>query len=79
MLTQPVGTSACNSGGFYDLLGNVAEWLAADSSKEKKTAFVAGGTAQDSPQILVSVPLSDRLKAERNRFIGFRIACEAGK
>lgn len=67
---QPVATRAPSAAGFYDLIGNVAEWLDAPSSADD--APVAGGSARDNPVLLSAIPFESNPKSERNRFVGFR-------
>ncbi len=74
MATHPAGVSAPNASGFYDLLGNVSEWLAAGDGAY---AVAAGGSAQDSLERIREIPLEEKPKKERNRFTGFRAAATA--
>ena len=69
--TQPVGTSEANSLGFYDLLGNVSEWIANDKPDPRRVIAIGGSARQDLLR-LASVPEENRSPDERNRFIGFR-------
>ncbi len=73
-MTHPVGDAPPNPAGYYDLLGNVAEWLASDEAGLQ--AEVAGGSYQDIPSALAKVPLERRDKSDRARFIGFRFVVE---
>lgn len=73
-LTQPVGSSEPNDFGFHDLLGNVAEWLAASSDETPERVVAFGGSARDSLRRLLTIPEEARQPGERNRFIGFRFA-----
>lgn len=66
---QPIGRRAPNRHGFYDLLGNVAEWLI---EQDGSYVVAIGGTARDNPVRLATVPEESRLNDERNRYIGFR-------
>jgi hypothetical protein len=72
--TQPAGRQAPNAAGFCDLLGNVAEWLAADEAADE--AAVAGGSYLDPPATLAKVPVELRAKNDRARHIGFRFLVE---
>jgi hypothetical protein len=56
------------------LLGNVAEWLAADEAADE--AAVAGGSYLDPPATLAKVPVELRAKNDRARHIGFRFLVE---
>lgn len=69
--THPIATKKPNDKGFYDLLGNVAEYLAQPSDAD--SARVIGGNAQTAPDALKDVPVSDFDPKQRNRMVGFRI------
>lgn len=74
--TQPVATSSKNPHGFFDLLGNVAEWIQPPAGQNREEALAIGGSVRDNPLLLVNVPEDFRNKDERNRFIGFRVVVE---
>lgn len=69
---RPVGTSKPNPAGIHDLVGNVAEWLASESSGP--SAVAAGGDAQSAPPAGVPLDLVGRSEASRLR--GFRVVVE---
>ena len=73
----PPGDAKENEKAAYwiDLLGNVAEWLAADSSGAEQ-APVAGGSYADPTADLLKVPVVKRSRLERARTIGFRVVVE---
>lgn len=58
--------------GFYDLLGNVSEWLESINSFEDEDASHIGGHAGDRIEVIFSVPVRNTTRAERNRMTGFR-------
>lgn len=70
--THPIATKKPNDRGFYDLLGNVAEYLAQPSDAD--SARVIGGNAQTAPDAIKDIPVSDFDPKQRNRMVGFRIA-----
>lgn len=59
-----------NANGYHDLIGNLAEWVAAPAGDER--AQVAGGSYLDTPEVLLKFPLEERPKNDRSRHIGFR-------
>jgi len=74
---QGVGTKKPYSSGFYDLLGNVSEWLQSDDLTGSERAIRAGGHVRDSLDQIFKVPMREFLRRERNRMTGFRIVVEA--
>lgn len=72
--THEVGTRQPNAQGFYDLLGNVEEWLASTDILSQEKAYVAGGTAEDSVDVLADVPVNLDNPRRRDRMGGFRLA-----
>ena len=70
--TQPVRSSTPNDFGFYDLLGNVSEWLGVAGEEVPERVVAIGGSARDTPQRLLTIPEEAREPSERNRFVGFR-------
>jgi len=71
--SHDVGGLGANSGGFFDLLGNLGEWAAAG---EGDKAPVLGGSYLDEAEALVKVPVEQRLKSDRARHVGLRILVE---
>lgn len=59
-----------NRNGYRDLLGNLAEWLAAPAGDDQ--APVAGGSYLDTPEFIATFPVEQRPKLDRSRHIGFR-------
>lgn len=74
--TQPVGTRAANPAGFFDLLGNVAEWIDEYRPGDEREALVIGGSVRDGAQSLLRVPSGYVDLNERSRFTGFRIVVD---
>ena len=67
---QPLGE------GFYDLLGNVSEWLYSDGVFENESVKHIGGHYNDRINTIYSVPLRMANRNERSRLIGFRFVIE---
>ena len=62
--------------GFYDLLGNVSEWLFSDGVFENEPVKHAGGHYNDRVNTIYSVPIRMVNRNERSRLIGFRFVVE---
>lgn len=77
-IAQPVGKKEPFATGFFDLLGNVSEWLESVNRFESEDALHIGGHAQDRLEAIFTVPLRDSPRGERNRMTGFRIVAELG-
>ncbi|GAB5558673.1 MAG: hypothetical protein SynsKO_03200 [Synoicihabitans sp.] len=71
--SQPMAELAANSAGFYDLLGNLAEWLIPRSDQTEGWSLVAGGSYLDGPDMLTRVPSVETQRSERARHVGFRV------
>lgn len=67
---------APNAAGFFDLLGNVAEWLSPRPNQTGGWALVSGGSFLDQPEVLRKVPSIVTQRSERARHIGFRVLVE---
>jgi hypothetical protein len=70
---KPVGTRSPTTSGFFDLLGNVAEWLDPQSDNNLSEVLIGGGSVRDNPISLAELPVESRSRSERNRLIGFRV------
>ena len=64
------------SSSYFDLLGNVSEWLYSDTVFLNDAVNHIGGHFSDSNQIIYSIPLRKGKKDERSRLIGFRFVVE---
>lgn len=73
--SHEIGQLAPNALGFFDLAGNVAEWLAGDQAT---TAWVAGGSYLDPTDVIARPMIIGREKAERARHVGFRVLVDLG-
>lgn len=71
--TQDVGTKQSFASGFYDLLGNVSEWLESIDPFDNEDARHIGGHAQDRLETIFTVPAREAPRGERNRMTGFRV------
>jgi hypothetical protein len=72
---HPVASTVAGPNGCYDLLGNVAEWLA-PATDDAEAAPVAGGSCTDALADLARVPLEKHNRLDRARTIGFRVVVE---
>ncbi|MDQ8207178.1 SUMF1/EgtB/PvdO family nonheme iron enzyme [Coraliomargarita sp. SDUM461003] len=70
---QAVATKKPFASGFYDLLGNVSEWLESIDRFDTEDARHIGGHAQDRLESIFSVPIREAPRGERNRLTGFRV------
>ncbi len=73
---RPVATSSANGSGYYDLLGNIAEWLDDGEGSAVPEAWVGGGSVQSTTDELLEVPIQRMSRRERNRLVGFRFVVE---
>ena len=74
-MTQPVATKKPNDKGYFDLLGNVAEFVNPDSPTAEVVKIIGGG-AQTSVDAMTEIPLKNFDPKQRNRMVGFRIVVE---
>ena len=70
--THAVGSKKPNDKGFYDLLGNVAEYVISDNSDDR-FALTMGGSAQTSTDEMLDLAVVQVDSRQRNRMVGFRI------
>jgi len=73
-VAQSVGKKEPFVSGFYDLLGNVSEWLESIDRFETEDVRHIGGHAQDRIEAIFTVPIRSAPRGERNRLTGFRVA-----
>ncbi len=73
---KPVGTRIANEAGFYDLLGNVQEWVQPSGFLTSGEAFFAGGSVTDSVDRLAEIPFTIESQRARSRTTGFRVVVE---
>lgn len=71
-----VGKKEAMRTGYFDLLGNVSEWLYSEEAISNEEVQHIGGHFADNNRILFSVPLRTANKNERSRLIGFRFVVE---
>ncbi|MBT5903730.1 MAG: SUMF1/EgtB/PvdO family nonheme iron enzyme [Opitutaceae bacterium] len=74
--SEEMASLAPNRAGFFDLLGNVAEWLAPRADQTGAWSVVAGGSFLDGSEVLRKVPSEVTQRSERARHIGFRVLVE---
>jgi hypothetical protein len=75
--SREAGKSPANAGGFFDLTGNLAEWLESAEAKSAQ-APIAGGSFLDRATVVTALPVELLDKGERARHVGFRIVVETG-
>jgi len=73
--SHEAGQSQPSAAGFYDLAGNLAEWLQPPAGAGE-TAPVAGGSYLDAAGALRPLPVVPVEKRQRARHIGFRVVVE---
>lgn len=73
--SRETGKSQALSTGFYDLSGNLAEWLQ-PVVEAGETAPIVGGSYMDAPESLKTLKTLLQEKRERARHIGFRVVVE---
>lgn len=83
-----VGSANANANGFYDLFGNVGEWLGDDLDEAAGTinpdsgeisAYVAGGDYLTPAEYLKAEPIGKAPKNDRSRQRGFRFIIDFTK
>lgn len=78
-VAQPVGKKQPFESGYFDLLGNVSEWLESEDRFDSESAKHIGGHAADSLEAIFTVPMRDSPRNERNRVTGFRIVMRVSR
>ncbi|MDP4610884.1 MAG: formylglycine-generating enzyme family protein [Opitutales bacterium] len=76
-ISQPVSKKQALASGYFDLLGNVSEWLESMDRYEDEDARHIGGHAQDRLEAIFTVPVREAPRGERNRMTGFRFVVSA--
>jgi hypothetical protein len=71
-IPQSVGSKKPFLGGYFDLLGNVSEWLASEGLEDSDAALHIGGHVQDRLETVLDVPVCNLQKIGRSRLTGFR-------
>lgn len=72
LTVMEVATSQPNATGFYDIIGNVEEWIGSEA--ESSVATVVGGNVNWVPT--AGLPQRQTQKKERSRTLGFRFVIE---
>ncbi len=75
-VSQAMATGPANEAGFYDLLGNLAEWLQPASTSDPLLAPVGGGSFRDDVSTRRTIPVQELARTERSRHVGFRVVVE---
>ncbi|MGJ8652019.1 MAG: formylglycine-generating enzyme family protein [Opitutaceae bacterium] len=71
-MARAVGQKQPFASGYFDLLGNVSEWLESVDRFDDEDARHIGGHAQDRLEAIFTVPMREAPRGERNRMTGFR-------
>lgn len=71
--SKPTGQKKPFPSGYFDLLGNVSEWLAPEDVTASNMVYHIGGNARDVLEAIVEVPVLEMTKTSRSRMTGFRI------
>lgn len=71
--THPVATKKPNDRGFYDLLGNVGEYVISDDEDAVSGYKIIGGGAQTQTDSMLDLFEFSMDEKQRNRMVGFRI------
>lgn len=71
--THPVATKKPNDRGFYDLLGNVGEYVISDDEDAVSAYKIIGGGAQTQTDSMLDLSEFSMDEKQRNRMVGFRI------
>ena len=74
--THDVATKSANANGFYDLLGNVAEWLDRTADQDDGEAPIIGGNAITPADSLRQARVTNIAMDTRNPFTGFRFVVD---
>lgn len=76
-VAKGVGQKEPFTSGYFDLLGNVSEWLESIDRFDDEAARHIGGHAQDRLEAIFTVPSREAARGERNRMTGFRFVVNA--
>jgi hypothetical protein len=74
--THEVATKAANANGFYDLLGNVAEWLERSVDEDDDKAPIIGGNAITPVDNIRQGRVTEVARDVRNPYTGFRFVVD---
>ena len=75
-VSQPMASQTANEWGFFELLGNLAEWLSTPDQDDPTLAKIGGGSFRDDAAVLRGVPIQPLERSERSRSVGFRVVVE---
>ena len=68
-----MATKKPNDRGFYDLLGNVGEYVISDDEDAVSGYKIIGGGAQTQTDSMLDLSEFSMDEKQRNRMVGFRI------
>lgn len=73
---HPCATKAANGAGFFDLYGNVSEWIYETREEGKLTGTAVGGDCQFPKELLASEHVQKSILKEKSRLRGFRVVVD---
>lgn len=73
---HPCGSKSANEAGFFDLYGNVSEWIYEERNAGEIAGTSVGGNCQFPQELLAEEHVEKSLLKEKNRLLGFRVVVD---